>query len=216
MSDALIGFGDLLSAPAAASALPPVPRSQPAVAVLTAAVSPQPAAAGIALALASACRARTALVACVGSGPPGRSLHLPASLATAARLRRDGLAARACGRLVWLPAPPSADAAAALSVTLAGAARSCGLPAVLGIGGPRCDEVDRVLARCSGVVVVLPGDAAPQLAAATVESIVRLGPPAAVAPAPRRLDASGALAGLRRPRGAADAVAALGVGEGRR
>ncbi len=223
-SDALIGFGDLLSA-AAPAAGPPVPRLAPTVAVLTAAAPPQPAAAAVALALAAVCGARAALVACVAAAPPRGALRTPASVATATRLRRDGVPAHPAGRLVWLrdgsatePAEDAdagvldpAAAACALAVLLAGAGRRCGLPTVIGVGGPRSDALDRTLASRHGIVVVLPRELAPPLAEATLGSLARLGPPAVAMAVPRRLDAAGALAGLRTPRAAADAVAALGL-----
>lgn len=235
-SDALIGFGDLLSVAAPAAPSAPVTRPVPAVAVLTAGAPPQPAAAAVALALAAVCRTRAALVACVAAPPPANALRTPASVTAATRLRRDGVPAHAVGRLVWLfdspvtetsgsdapdapDAPGGSDAAArdrsaatqALAALLAAAAQRCGLPAVIGVGGPRSDALDRTLASRHGIVVVLPRELAPPLAEATLESLARLGPPAAAMPAPRRLDAAGALCGLRAPRAAADAVAALGL-----
>ncbi len=270
MSDALIGFGDLLAVAAPAAAPGSGRRLRPTVAVLTAAAAPQPAAAAVALALAAACGSRVALIGCVAAAPPSGLLHLPASLSAVARLRRDGIAAHPCGRLVWLPAAPGAaavdadpvhadaagldathadvgaapdaaadapdaaapdapdaaattscgpaqsDAALELSGRLVAAVRRCELPAVLGIGGARSDELDRTLARHDGVIVVLPGDAAPPLVAATLASLTRLGRPAAAMPAPRRLGAAGARGGLFAPRAAVEAVAALDVGLGPR
>ncbi|MDO8186650.1 hypothetical protein Q5424_16040 [Conexibacter sp. JD483] len=252
MSEALVGFGDLFAVSASAPATRRGSHPRPTVAVLTAAAAPQPAAAAVALALAAACGTRSALTACVAGAPPSGLLHLPASVAAAARLRRDDLPARACGRLVWLasdrdaapadgegaggdpagaetdaaragrepaggdPGGADADAAESLGAALVRAARKCGLPAVIGIGGARSDQLDRALVCYDGVVVVLPAAAATPLAAATLESLALLGLPAAAMPAPRRLDAAAALAGLRAPRAAVVAVVALSVREGLR
>jgi len=158
-----------------------------------------PAAAAIALLLGG--RA-TALLATVG--PPAAALRAPATpgaARAAARLRDRGHDVAASGRLVRLAGDPAEAMRAAAAASA---------PAVLAIGTPRGESVDRLLA-AQDAVLVAAGDGGSELVPLVLAGLAPLGIPCAVAPAaPDASSAALATAGITvRRRWAGDLRAAL-------
>jgi hypothetical protein len=145
----------------------PVPRTPPAVAVLSSSADAQPL--GSALGLALADRRRAPVVAvCVWTGQPPaagvawRAPALPAARRLAAALAARGHDARAAGRLAVVrlaAAPGDAAAEAGRASAAAGAA-----PVVLALGGPRVAAFDALLAEQDVVVVATAPGTDPALA----------------------------------------------------
>ncbi|HXE45459.1 MAG TPA: hypothetical protein VN635_09680 [Conexibacter sp.] len=143
----------------------------------------------------------------------------PAGRRAVVRLRERGLAPSGSGRLVWLPdrRGPLAEEddavarAAATSAELAGAAAAAGIPAVVALPLIRTAALDRVLAWHDAIVVVRePGVSAAMIEQA-LASLAALGRPVAAMAPPTRLAAALAVAGVRAPVEAQQAVAALGL-----
>lgn len=173
------------------------------------------AAAAVALGLMHRRRSPAAVVARWTGHEPSPQRTAPAAAAArrlSAGLVADGQAAHPSGRLVWVDLPAAEPAAvAAADRALRGA-----VPGLIVVAGSRSEVIDRALAAC-GVLIVAARDAIdPELLAAAVAELERLGPPAVAlrlgvpAPAAALCRAGLALpAGLREP--VAEALAAAGA-----
>jgi len=189
------------------------------VAVLCAPARGRVAAAGLALALVRALGAGCGIAGVLGGGMSAALVPSPAGRRAVVRLRERGLAPSGSGRLVWLPdrRGPLAEEddavarAAATSAELAGAAAAAGIPAVVALPLIRTAALDRVLAWHDAIVVVRePGVSAAMIEQA-LASLAALGRPVAAMAPPTRLAAALAVAGVRAPVEAQQAVAALGL-----
>ncbi|MDW5598157.1 hypothetical protein VSS74_27620, partial [Conexibacter stalactiti] len=109
-----------------------------------------------------------------------------------------------------------AGTAAGVGARAARAAVTIGAPSALALPLARSAALDRVLAWHDGVVVVQQPGASAAIAELVLDSLAALGRPVAAVPAPGRLAARVISAGLHTPAFATEAVARLGLGEGRR
>lgn len=158
-----------------------------------------PAAAATALMLGGRGPALLAAVGGVAAAP--RAPATPGAARAAAWLRDRGHSVTACGRLVRLAGDP-ADVMRAAAVA--------GVPAVVAVGMPRGEPVDRLLAAQDAVLVATGGDRA-GLVPLALAGLAPLGIPRAVAPAaPDAVSTALAVAGIAvRGRWAAGLRAAL-------
>jgi len=181
------------------------------------------AASGLALALAHELRFACALAGAVGEVPVASLGAVPSARRVAAAARAGGLPATASGRLVWLadrraamgPAD-AADQAAAMSAELGRCATAAGAPSAVAIPSARTAAVDRVLAWHDAIVVVVEPELAESILERALVGLRALGVPVATMTPPARGAGALAAAGLRAPREARQAVAALELGRAER
>ncbi|HEY4280794.1 MAG TPA: hypothetical protein VGM91_21430 [Conexibacter sp.] len=188
--------------------------SPPVVAVLCPAGRARATVASVALALASATGARCAVAAVAGVREVSSQLGSLAARRGAAQLCARGYDAAAGGRVVWVAdvagvEDDPAGGAAALALVTAGAGRALGVPAVVAMPFARSDALDRVLGWHDAVVVASDQVATPVITELARTSLAGLARPVALMPAPVRLPAAAAGAGLRATAEAVQAVTQL-------